>query len=62
MKKGDRVISRTGEIGIHTGGKYMCRLEGCSGYRIATRWPDGRMTYPCSKGMTLVAEGVAQIM
>lgn len=31
-----------------------CRLEGCTGVRIHVRWPDGKSTYPCSKGCRLV--------
>ena len=30
---------------------FHCRLESCSGLRIPVRWPDGRRTYPCTKGM-----------
>jgi hypothetical protein len=39
------------KIGYTTGGHYRCRLESCGGVRIATRWPDGKMTFPCTKGM-----------
>lgn len=27
-----------------------CRLDGCTGMRIHVKWPDGKHTYPCSKG------------
>jgi len=51
-KKGVTVVSREGDMkGKTTGGCYRCRMEGCTGIRIATRWEDGHMTYPCSKGM-----------
>ena len=48
----DVVVSRDGkERGLTTGGSYPCRLEGCRGMRIGVRWPDGRITYPCTMGM-----------
>jgi hypothetical protein len=25
--------------------------EGCGGTRLGVRWPDGRLTYPCSRGI-----------
>jgi hypothetical protein len=28
-----------------------CTLEGCKGWRIPVRWPKGKLTWPCSKGM-----------
>lgn len=47
-----RVLSRDGAlVGRTTGGSHFCRLEGCGGLRISVRWPDGKITYPCSKGM-----------
>lgn len=50
---GVKVLSRGGsKEGVTTGGAHMCRLEGCRGMRIAVRWPGGRMTYPCTKGMS----------
>jgi hypothetical protein len=38
--------------GLTTGGTRHCALEGCTGLRIGVRWDNGRLTYPCSKGMT----------
>lgn len=50
---GTPVIGREGKIrGQLTGGSRRCRLESCGGARLATRWEDGSLTYPCSKGMT----------
>lgn len=46
------VLDREGtDKGKTTGGAFPCRLEGCRGRRIAIRWAEGRMTYPCSKGL-----------
>ena len=47
--------------GVATGGMFLCRLEGCGGVRVAVRWPDGRVTYPCTKGMTERMPGIWQI-
>ena len=52
LSSGLEVISRDeNEKGITTGGNYLCRLEGCTGLRLAVRWNDGKTTYPCTKGM-----------
>lgn len=40
-----------------TGGSRVCPLEGCPGARLGVRWPDGRLTWPCTKGMILCADG-----
>lgn len=51
--KNVKVISRDGKHNGHTtGGSRMCQLEGCTGRSIAVRWDDGKLTYPCTKGMT----------
>jgi len=34
-----------------TGSTRYCALEGCNGDRIYVRWPDGKLTMPCSKGL-----------
>lgn len=39
------------EKGELTGTSRMCPLEGCTGVRLYVRWPDGKITYPCTKGM-----------
>lgn len=40
-----------------TGGHRVCPLEGCHGARLGVRWPDGRLTWPCTKGMSQCADG-----
>ena len=47
--------------GAPTGGAYACQQEGCRGRRISVRWPDGRITRPCTKGMIETQPGVWQI-
>jgi hypothetical protein len=48
----DKVVNRAGtETGRVVGSGRWCRLEGCGGWRVPVRWPDGRLTWPCSKGM-----------
>lgn len=50
--KGARVKSRDGKVeGFVTGSNHLCQMTGCSGRRISVRWPDGKNTFPCSKGM-----------
>ena len=59
--RGTRVASRDGkQIGLTTGASYSCQMEGCLGRRVTTRWPDGKVTHPCSKGM-LFEEGMWRI-
>jgi hypothetical protein len=48
--------SVTGRV---TGGTRPCRLAGCRGLQRAVRWPDGRLSYPCS--MTPVTAETWQI-
>jgi hypothetical protein len=33
-------------------GERPCQLEACGGTRLAVRWPNGHLTWPCTKGMT----------
>lgn len=52
------VRSSTGdETGKANGNTHVCSLHGCSGLRVSVRWPDGKTTYPCSKGMTKERNG-----
>ena len=52
LARGTIVLNYGGDTaGILTGGQRPCTLEGCTGLRLATRWPDGRITFPCTKGM-----------
>jgi hypothetical protein len=49
------------ERGVTTGGHYPCPMDGCPGTRLAVKWYDGKMTYPCTKGMTVEADGSGRI-
>jgi hypothetical protein len=50
--RGTIVLTAGGvNAGILTGGHRPCTVEGCTGLRLATRWPDGRLTFPCTEGM-----------
>lgn len=52
FQKGTVVLNYEGtEKGICTGGTYRCQMEGCLGLRVVVRWPDGKITRPCTKGM-----------
>jgi len=49
---GVKVVSRDGiETGLTTGATRTCGMEGCLGRRVCVKWPDGKVTYPCTKGM-----------
>jgi len=52
MKPNEKVISREGETGKTTGSTHECSLQGCLGVRVAVRWKDSKITYPCSAGMS----------
>ena len=43
--------------GKPTGGTRTCQMEGCRGQRIGVRWPNGKLTWPCSKGMDFSKNG-----
>jgi hypothetical protein len=49
------------EAGVRTGGSRLCSMHGCTGMRIAVRWPDGKLTYPCTKGLVPSNDGSMQI-
>lgn len=59
----ETVLSRDGkERGTVTGRTRPCSLEGCRGVQVMVKWPDGKVTWPCSAGMKAVAPGVWQIL
>lgn len=39
------------ECGIPTQTVQNCRMESCRSERIGVRWPDGKITWPCMRGM-----------
>lgn len=41
---------------------HHCSQAGCTGWRIAVRWPDGKKTFPCSKGCLQKGEHLWQIV
>lgn len=43
-----RDASQTGQL---TGSRSACALAGCRGARLTVQWPDGRRSFPCTKGM-----------
>jgi len=57
-----KASKKDGEVGVLTGGCHRCTLEGCTGRRLAVRWPDGKHTFPCTKGMLTRPDGQWQIM
>jgi hypothetical protein len=60
---GKRILARDGSVeGTVTNAGRRCRLEGCGGVRLSTRWDNGRRTYPCSKGVDELPDGRLQIL
>jgi hypothetical protein len=56
------VFSRDGTLqGTTKGHGFRCRLDGCTGLRLTVRWPDGKTTKPCTKGMHEREDGHWQI-
>lgn len=63
LKPGQLVAARDNrDAGKTTGMQSRCRLEGCSGMRVTVRWPSGRITRPCCKGMEQHADGSWKIV
>ena len=48
--------------GKATGGERVCQMAGCNGRRIVVRWPDGKITHPCTKGMEWKGDNEWQIL
>lgn len=38
-----------------------CRMAGCTGIALCVKWPDGKRTFPCTKGCTEQADGSLRI-
>ena len=38
-----------------------CTLTSCGGRCIGVRWPDGTLTWPCSKGCRVTPEGTWKV-
>jgi hypothetical protein len=51
VSQGTVILSRNGDVGRATGGGYPCRMDSCCGARVGVRWPDGELTFPCTKDM-----------
>lgn len=53
FEQGQTVRNRTNtETGVvATGNEVHCTLEGCRGVKAAVRWPGGKLTYLCSRGL-----------
>jgi len=61
LEDGKLVYCRDGiEAGVIRG-RRACSMEDCSGTCLRVVWPDGSWTWPCSRAMTLRADGALQI-
>ncbi len=58
--KGMKIYARDtdSDPGVATGSTHECQMEGCSGVRVTVKWPDGKVTYPCSKGLFSFLSGL----
>ena len=56
MSKTELVQERDGYTIGKVVGRRRCQLEGCSRPRLSVRWPDGRLTIPCTGGMHVMYE------
>jgi hypothetical protein len=62
LSKDAPIRSRGSEmVGKTTGTTRKCQLEGCSGHRYGVRWPTGKLTWPCGKGLLPDDDGVLRI-
>lgn len=48
--------------GKATGGERVCQMSGCTGTGIVVRWPSGKITIPCTKGMKKTGENEWEIL
>jgi hypothetical protein len=56
------ILSRDEEMtGIVTGSTQRCRLTGCNGLQYLVRWPNGKRSWPCSKGIEETDDGTWRI-
>lgn len=53
IEEGTKIYPRggKGKPGIATGNYRQCTLECCKGNRVDVRWPDGKLTRPCTEGL-----------
>lgn len=59
---------KIGEPGYATGATRICQLDGrknerppCGGICIAVKWPDGKLSYPCTNHRYKVYDGIQKI-
>ena len=59
-----KMLSRDGQMVGQILNMYSrpCPMEGCTWTRIHVKWPDGKSTYPCSKGCLEISPGLFQIV
>lgn len=55
------VINSDGTRKGHVVGSRRCQLICCRGQCLGVRWPDGRLTWPCTMGMKSMSEDTLKI-
>ena len=61
MNRITRVINREGTETGEVVGSRRCRMSGCRADCLCVKWPDGKRTWPCMRGMQQVNETTMQI-
>jgi hypothetical protein len=55
---GVKVWQRNGAVqGEASGHTRKCNLEGCPSHKVMVRWPGGRRTWPCARGLVPYKDG-----
>lgn len=62
FKVGDVIEVKLADGVIVNRHSYRCQMEGCQGWRICVKWPDGHHTYPCSCGYRSIDKNTLQIV
>jgi hypothetical protein len=57
-----KVYARNGRACGLAVGSRPCNLESCRGTRYCVRWKNGKLTWPCSRGMKMRRDGHLQII
>jgi hypothetical protein len=62
-QKGKRLVaSKDRGVIVSVCDKRHCSCEGCKGTTLVARWPNGKLSYPCSAGLSYRKNGDLQIL
>ena len=57
-----KVVDRFGTMTGEVVGTRRCQMNGCRANCLCVKWPDGKHTWPCMKGMKVVDKTTMQII